>query len=191
MLAQNRSISARQVVGRARSPRSKGICGALSCCLKRLSLATAELYPADSSVFAALNWRSRSSILLAQASWLHSTGDRGALSCWLKRLDCTQLEIEEVYPAGSSVLTALSWRSRSSILLAQASSLHSTGDRGALSCWLKRQWTALNWRSRSSILLAQTSMDCTRLEIAELNWLVQACAASVARACRGRGGIAS
>ena len=130
MLAQSRSISVRKVVGRAPSPRSKGDCGALSCWLKRLSLETAELYPAGSSVFAALNWRSRSSILLAQASWLHSTGDCGALSCWLKRLDCTQLEIEELYAAGSSVLTALNWRSRSSILLAQTSGLHSTG-------WLK------------------------------------------------------
>ena len=153
--------------------------GALSCWLKRLrrtQLETAELYPAGSSVFAALNWRLWSSILLAQASWLHSTGDQGALSCWLgalscwlKRLGCTQLETAELYPAGSSVFAALKWRSRSSIPLAQASSLHSTGDCGAPSCRLKRQWTALNWRSRSSILLAQASIDCTRLEIAEIN----------------------
>ena len=115
------------------------------------------------------SWRSRSSILLAPASWLHSTGDCRALSCWLERLRRTQLEIEELYPAGSSVFAALNWRSRSSILLTQTSmvctqleieelypagsnvnGLHSTGDRGALSCWLKRQWTALDWRLRSS-----------------------------------------
>ena len=112
------------------------------------------------------HWRSRSSILLAQASSPHSTGDRGALSCWLKCLYCTQLEIEELYPAASNVLTAL------------------------------------NWRSRRSILLAQASMDCTQLEIEELypagsnvltalDWLAQACAAFMAPACRGRGGVAS
>ena len=114
------------------------------------------------------SWRSWSYILLAPASWLRSTGDCRAQSCWLKHLRRTQLEIEELYPAGSSVFAALNWRSRSSILLAQASMDCTQLEIEELYPAGSSVFAALNWRSRSSILLAQTSMDCTQLEIKEL-----------------------